>query len=388
MTALGFIVLAPLALALFAVVSLAGTAIGLAAAVRSLTRPLRSPGRDPARRTYVAGPVLLDVWHFGRTALRGAYRRLVALPDPATADSLFTRVWRRQSIRDHTGPLILPYAATAGGYALGFFTSALLIVTAAAAHALFAALLVLAVRTTAFALRRFEITTQALRGITTECGNCHQLLPRPAFVCSCGRTHHHLMPGDQGVFRRTCLCGHRLPTLLLNGKRALPATCAHCRAPLPAFAQSLPTVHIPIVGGKGSGKSAFTTAALSRPLGDRHLFHLHEVCEHAEHLMDASFLGLAKGMILIVDPHGADPKPVLDRVIDTLAELHGTTFPLAVVISKADLLPAGPTSARQWLHDNGRIDLLNTADTHFTQVRCFVFPHDDPATPVLWLVGR
>ncbi|HEX8864662.1 MAG TPA: GTPase domain-containing protein, partial [Lentzea sp.] len=217
------------------------------------------------------------------------------------------------------------------------------------------------------------------------------------FVCPCGRTHHDLVPGSQGVFRRTCLCGHRLPTLLVNGKRALPATCALCQAPLPALAQSLPTLHIPIVGGRGSGKSTFTRAASSRPLGDKHLLHLHdvpgEVYEHTEHLVDASFLGLARGMVLVVDPH-ADPKPVLDRVIDTLTELHGTAFPLAVVITKADLLPpehhpynglTGPAAARQWLLDHHRVDLLNTADTHFTRVRCFVFPDDDPATPVLWL---
>ncbi|HEX8864145.1 MAG TPA: hypothetical protein VF821_00685, partial [Lentzea sp.] len=148
MAFLGFLVLAPLALVLFSVMSVAGTAIGLAA-FRDLSRPAPSlplPGQDPAHRSYLSGPVLRDARHFGLTALKGAYRRLLAPPDPDTADSRFARVWRRQSYRSLYGPLILPPAAVAGGYALGFVTSALLILTATAAHAVVAALIVVSVR--------------------------------------------------------------------------------------------------------------------------------------------------------------------------------------------------------------------------------------------------
>ncbi|NKE60347.1 GTPase domain-containing protein [Lentzea sp. PSKA42] len=431
----GFAVLTPMVLVLFAVVSVTSTAIGIGAAVRGLTRTTRVahrvpvPGKDPAHRIYLSGPVLRDVSRCARAAVRAAHSRLLALPDQEGPESLFARLWRRQSIRNHDGPLILPPASVAGGYALGFATVVLLIAMATAVHALLAGLVVLGVRTTACVLRRFEITAQALRGITTDCATCQQRLVRPAFACECGQIHHNLVPGDQGVFRRTCLCGRRLPTLLINGKRTLHACCGLCRSPLPASAQSVPAVHLPVVGGTAAGKSAFTRAALTRLnhaytasslhsilLGDKHLrrlVHLYdapgEVVERTEHLEVAAFLGLAGGMVLVVDPHARiDQKTVLDRLVETLAETRGTAIPLAVVISKADALPpachpyagvapdpsARSMAARQWLLDHGRIDLLNSADNHFTQVRYFVVssqgadvPGDDPASPVLWLLG-
>lgn len=408
-----FVVLAPIALVLFAVTSAVSTVIGLFAAVRALTRraPVAPPpGRDPA---HLTGPVPRDAWRLGRAAVRAAHDRLVALPDPAFRDSLFARLWRRQSTRSQDGALILPPASLAGGYALGFSAVVLLIAITTAVHALLAGLCVLTLRATAYALRWAEIATRAFRGITIECDSCRRHVDRPAFLCVCGRIHRDLAPGDQGVLRRTCLCGHRLPTLLSNGKSTLPACCGECRSPLPSQVLSVPTAHFSVAGGAATGRTTFTRAALARLVPPpRRLVHLHDDC---------AFLALASGLIFVVDPftlpsvsdlvaqphHSrTDPKDVLDGVIETLTELRGTAIPLAIVITKADALPpphhpyagvtdptARPAAARQWLLDHGRIDVLNTADNHFTRVRCFVVSavgddDDDPSSPVHWLLGR
>ncbi|MGW4211228.1 hypothetical protein ACWEIJ_24770 [Lentzea sp. NPDC004789] len=339
--------LAPLALLLFAVTSLTSTLIGLAAAARTLTRraPVHpGPGWDPA---YLTGPTPRGAWHRGRTAVRAAHDRLVALPDPALRDSLFARLWRRQSARTHDGALILHPASLAGGYALGFAAAALLIATTTAAHALLATLAALTVRAAARALRRLDTA----RSVAVECDTCRRRLRHPAFRCPCGRVHHDLAPGRQGVLRRTCLCGHRLPTLLRNGKRALPALCDHCHAPLPA----VPAAHFPVIGDRSALVRAF-------PPTDEHV-----------HLEDWPFAGQADGLILVLDQASANPKAVLDAAIDVLTETCGTAIPLAVVLP-----------ARQWLLDQGHIDLVNTADNHFSRVRYFVV--DDPSPPVRWLL--
>ncbi|SFR24770.1 hypothetical protein SAMN04488564_10860 [Lentzea waywayandensis] len=401
----GFVVLAPFALVAFVVAFAASTAIGVATAVGSPTRlePVaHRAGEDPAHRLYLAGPAFQDVWRLSGAAVLATYHRLVALPDEDLPDSMFARMWRRRSIRNLDGPLVLPPAGLAGGYALGFLTVTLLIAFVTALHAVLAGTVVLAVRATACGLRWFEIITLTLRGITTECGTCEQRA-RPAFTCACGRVHHNLVPGAQGVFRRTCLCGHRLPALLLNGKHSLPASCGRCHSPLPPLAQSVPAVHLPVVGGTTEGRSAFLHAVLSprQPapvhrilLGEknsRRLVHLYDTAgDTFEH---AAFLGLAGGVILVVDPFpgpgSTDPKLTLDRVTESLTELRGTAIPLAVVITRTDALPGtGDRSMtiRRWLLDHGRVDLVNTAQNHFTRVHYFVAA-DDPWAPVHWLLG-
>ncbi|MET8758756.1 hypothetical protein [Lentzea sp. NPDC004782] len=346
-TLLVLVFLAPPALLLFAVTSLASTLIGLAAAARTLTRPAPvhpGPGLDPA---YLTGSAPRAAWHRGRTAVRAAHDRLVALPDPSSRDSLFARLWRRQSTVVDDGALIVFPASLAGGYALGFATATLLIATTTAAHALLATL---TVRAAARALRWFD-TAQS---VPVECATCRRL-HHPAFRCPCGRLHRDLTPGPQGVLRRTCLCGHRLPTLLRTGKRALPALCGHCHAPLPL----LPAAHFPVIGDRSAFAQAF-------PLADEQV-----------HLEDWPFAGQADGLILVVDRSRANPKAVLDSAIDVLTETCGTAIPLAVVL----IDPPG----RQWLLDHGHIDLVNTADNHFTRVRYFVA--DDPLSPVRWLLA-
>lgn len=89
---------------------------------------------------------------------------------------------------------------------------------------------------------------------------CHEKVPLPVFVCpNCGARHDRLIPGRYGVFRRTCTCGSKVPTLFWFGKGKLTKLCPHCQQPLPVelFGGN---VHIPIYGGPSSGKTMFMMA--------------------------------------------------------------------------------------------------------------------------------
>jgi hypothetical protein len=510
---LAFAVVLAVTVALFTVAFARATVLGAVAATAAARRltpsapaerlhPDPAHSEDPAPRRLPTGPVLHDLRRMAGEAVRAAHDRLVALPDPKSPDSLFARLLQRRPVIGETDlVLVLPSAGLVGGFIAGYATVVVLVAIVAAAHAVRVGLVVLTVLATASALRCFEIAALALRGISIECGTCHQRLFRPVFVCGCGQAHHCLVPDARGVFRRTCHCGSRLPTLLITGKRTMRARCGLCGATLPSPVQSVPAVHIPVVGGAAAGKSVFTHTAIGRPRSDddrhhdftpaddttaqrlahahdllhtntlpptpvgqpiaytvhtryrrrRRLAHLYdaagEIFERADHLAVSTFLALADGVILVVDPFSVpavsaragpqartaacpsptDPKLVLDGLVETLRETHraALALPLAVVITKADALaslPAVPhpytgvaadpitrsTAARQWLLDHDRIDLVNSVHNHFRRVRYFVVScrdaeharpdrssrgevsvvHDDPASPILWLLDR
>ncbi len=86
---------------------------------------------------------------------------------------------------------------------------------------------------------------------------CHEPVPLPIFICpNCGAQHNNLLPGKFGIFKRTCKCGARLPTLFWLGKGRLDSVCPHCHKPMSAelFGGS---VHIPIYGGPSTGKTMY-----------------------------------------------------------------------------------------------------------------------------------
>jgi Double-GTPase 2 len=351
----------------FGVSTVIGIAASAAATVRCLTpsapvehlRLSPTAGEDPAQRAYLAGPVLRDLRRLALTAVHAAHNRLLALSDTAAADSLLTRLlWRIQQLIGESPVWLFPTAGLTAGLLAGFAAAVLLTAVTVAVHTVLVVAVVLAVRTAGGGLRWFEVTALTLRGLSTECGHCHQRLTRPVFLCGCGQAHNNLMPGDQGVLRRTCLqCGYRLPTLLVTGKRALRAQCGLCGAALPDSPQLDPTMHLPVVGGMAAGKSVFMHTAVARldqererhhftpadhdtarrlaqardllrtatllpptPVGQpvvaytvrigpkphRRLVHLYdaagEILERAEHRAVSAFLGLTGGVLLVVDP--------------------------------------------------------------------------------------
>jgi Double-GTPase 2 len=454
---------------------------------------------DPADYGYLAGPVLRDHRQLAGIGFARVYRRILGLPDGVSSKSLLAWLLRRRWVEAGTAELavLFPFVGMAAGFIAGFLGAAVFVAATLLVQSVILVSVVGGVRLTARTLRLLEAGMLALRGITTECGSCHQRLTRPVLVCPCGRAHRDLMPGKQGTFRRTCRCTRRLPTLLMLGKWRLESRCGHCGAPLPRRVQSVPTYHLPIVGGVASGKSVFMHTAVARlcqdgehtvELADEltasrfargqeylrkgsfvpqtlfgqpvaytiqfgpHLLYFYdaagEVLERSQHMAVSSFVELSDGLVLVIDPFAlpavrarvdartrceakpseADPKEVLDGLVQTLREYRGTSsavlaLRVAVVITKADALLAVPNlrhpylglpadthartaAVRRWLVDQGHSDVVSSLHNHFSEVRYFIVTYldhtavasrqhvdggppvanDDPAAPVRWLL--
>ncbi|HEX4704014.1 MAG TPA: hypothetical protein VH352_17940 [Pseudonocardiaceae bacterium] len=335
------------------------------AAARRRPREL-APG-DPAELTYLAGPAFRDHRQLTTDTAKAVYQRMLLLDANAADRSLLGRVWLDQP----ADPVWqAPTAGAAFGVIVGFVT-----VSALGGASLLAALVLLGVtagvvRVVAATSWLLETGLLTVRGITVECGICHERMARPVFACPCGNRHRNLMPDARGTFHHICRCGRRLPTLLMLGKRRLNAHCGHCGAPLPGPVQSVPTFHLPVVGGVAAGKSVFMLAAMSRlyqerhnapfipadastalrleegrrslldgvlpprtPLGrpvaytvrrgDKQLLHVYdaagEILEQAQNLAVATFLGLSDGIVFVIDPFAlpavrdrADPSTLRD----------------------------------------------------------------------------
>lgn len=102
--------------------------------------------------------------------------------------------------------------------------------------------------------------------ISVSCPYCLGNFALPIYVCSCGAKHDNLTPGKYGIWRRTCICGRKLPTNWLNGRNSLQAICPICfkrskeEHYLDKNETSARPVEFPIIGGRSVGKTAFITA--------------------------------------------------------------------------------------------------------------------------------
>lgn len=92
---------------------------------------------------------------------------------------------------------------------------------------------------------------------------CHQPLPLPIMVCSCGAEHRKLLPGRTGIFFRRCRCREKLPTLFLLGKGNLPSRCRKCSGDIPGQVFGA-NVHLPIYGGPDAGKTCLMAAGVAQ----------------------------------------------------------------------------------------------------------------------------
>ncbi|WP_433270799.1 TRAFAC clade GTPase domain-containing protein [Actinosynnema sp. CS-041913] len=306
---------------------------------------------DPADRRYLSGPALRDHRRLGVACLVALHQRGLAQFDESFAGNGLRRVRPiRESELITRSPAvpILTFSARAG-FAIGYILALVLLAITWLVQLVLLTVAVTGFRLLSGTLWLFEVFSLALRQITTECPRCHTRLTRPVFVCPCGREHHALVPGAQGVFLRTCRCGQSLPTLLITGKRGLSPQCGDCGASLPSPTQMMPTRHVPVVGGTGAGKSVFLHTAVthmrsghdaapadpftdhrlaetgalladglfpprtpvSRPVSytlqvRNRLLHLYdaagEIVQNADHIADSVFLALSDGVVLVVDP--------------------------------------------------------------------------------------
>lgn len=98
------------------------------------------------------------------------------------------------------------------------------------------------------------------KGIFSACPACHQKTSIPTYLCpKCGAGHSNLIPGCYGILNRKCLCGTKLPTSFLNGRKNLQAVCPSCERAQEA--KEAKPLCIPILGGPSSGKTCFLFSA-------------------------------------------------------------------------------------------------------------------------------
>lgn len=128
------------------------------------------------------------------------------------------------------------------------------------AHALVVIAYLAAAWTVAGALRTADRFLLLVRRIRMVCPGCFLHLAYPAYLCArCGRRHGSIRPGGRGLWWRRCLCGARLPTLLLLGSADLEARCPHCDRSLEHRPGESREFVLPLFGGTGAGKTRLVT---------------------------------------------------------------------------------------------------------------------------------
>lgn len=110
----------------------------------------------------------------------------------------------------------------------------------------------------------FDRMYQIRHKIFSSCTLCKTKFRIPIYICpGCGAKHTNLVPGSYGIFKRTCLCGEKLPTTFFNGRKKLRGICPECyrrgRRTKINDRESRPLC-VPVVGGRSVGKTAFITA--------------------------------------------------------------------------------------------------------------------------------
>ena len=104
----------------------------------------------------------------------------------------------------------------------------------------------------------------SLHKIVGACPYCKNHYKIPVYVCSCSAEHNKLTPGKYGVIKRTCNCGKKLPTSILNGRSKLKAKCPMCNRMLDnalGVQESTP-ICIPVIGGPSVGKTCYITSVM------------------------------------------------------------------------------------------------------------------------------
>jgi len=208
------------------------------------------PDGEKAKPHYLYGPARSDLRYVGQVA-RSRWQRSAAswrlrvggMLDPA------------DTVLALTGPLGV-------GLAVGL-TAAVLIMAVVAGAAMLATELVLdlstvSVRCAALTLRAVDSGLLHLRHIRVRCIACFEPIPYPAYLCPvCKTPQWDIRPGRYGVLRRTCECGHSMPTLLILGTAKLDAICPRrgCKHPLDYRPGEVREIVLPLFGPKRAGKT-------------------------------------------------------------------------------------------------------------------------------------
>ena len=107
-----------------------------------------------------------------------------------------------------------------------------------------------------------DLLYRKIKQISNTCSNCQHKIKIPVYICpECGREHTRLIPSKYGIFKRTCICGAKLPTIFLTGREKLDSKCPHCEVELADTTHV--DITIPVVGGPSAGKTCYIHMAMA-----------------------------------------------------------------------------------------------------------------------------
>jgi hypothetical protein len=172
-------------------------------------------------------------------------------------------------------------------------------------------------------LRTVERISMLWRRATFECPHtdCYRRFGLPYYRCECGEIHRQLIPGSYGIVRRRCKCARRLPTsgMFRRSGDGLRAYCPHCDGELTAMIGTVQNIHVPLVGGRSTGKSTIAARfamavhdlfqqpkrSLSFPVASDHERYAIERAqlEHGNELRPTAELSPRANLLLLREPN-------------------------------------------------------------------------------------
>ena len=218
--------------------------------------PRRPTDGEPAELSYFYGPAFAEIEHAATVAFHVG-RDTVKW---GTRQSRKTFEYRYESFtgqRMLTVPLAI--AGVVGMFA-GTAFGAVLFAGVALIHAVVAGVVLGVMRVSGLVLKMADSGMLRVKNIKMTCPHCYERVTYPAYKCSkddCEHVHHDIRPGKYGIVRRRCLCGTKLPTLLLLGSAGLAAYCPYgnCGLALEHRPGEAREVVLPFFGAAGAGKT-------------------------------------------------------------------------------------------------------------------------------------
>lgn len=219
---------------------------------------LHEDGHDPAPPHYLYGPALADLAQTIREGGDRPYQAFLSFQTKIRQEFFYEGQWAFGAY------LWL-------GLVLGAFLSVLTVALLALCQFLCWSVLAGAAYGIIQALRGLDTLNLWVRGIRMFCSStCHRRVFFPVYACpNCRRRHHDMRPGRYGVLTRVCVCGVRMPTLLLFGASQLTAFCPRCGDEMGDRAGTAPEFILPVLGATTSGKTRLMLAIV-RSLHERY----------------------------------------------------------------------------------------------------------------------
>lgn len=213
--------------------------------------------RQVAQPSYFFGPAEVDARSIIRAAI-GRCRRSFTQGSQAADNAMeIEAVFLRTVLGNGTqiGLVVGTIMGTTATAIVAFVHLAMMMVSAISAI------------TVGMILRMIDTTMRFIRGVVIRCPNpqCSRpVRPYPAYRCSaCGELHKDIRPGPFGIVCRTCICGARLPTLLITGTAGLAAICRICGTELHHRAGKAAEIIVPLFGGANTGKTQLIYALVA-----------------------------------------------------------------------------------------------------------------------------